>query len=80
MRGSHPISRPRAPTVASQLAALCARVAKEGLAWPDAMQFIDEGDSGATRIRPALERLRDVIAGRAVERLYSHSPHRLARK
>jgi len=69
-----------AQTVGSQVAALHERVAKEGLALPDAMQFIDEGYSGATLIRPALERLRDVIAARAVDRLYIHSPHRLARK
>ena len=69
-----------AQTVASQVAALRERVAAEGLALPDAMQFIDEGYSGATLLRPALERLRDVIAARAVDRLYIHSPERLARK
>jgi site-specific DNA recombinase len=69
-----------AQTVASQVAALRERVAAEGLALPDAMQFIDEGYSGATLIRPALERLRDVIAARVVDRLYIHSPDRLARK
>jgi DNA invertase Pin-like site-specific DNA recombinase len=65
-----------AHTGARQWVALGERGAKEGLAWPDAMQFLDEGSSGATRIRPAWERWRDVIAGRAVERLSSHSPHR----
>src|SRR5438093_8575577 len=69
-----------AQTVASQVAAVRERVAAEGLALPDAMQFIDEGYSGATLVRPALERLRDVIAARAVDRLYIHSPDRLARK
>jgi site-specific DNA recombinase len=69
-----------AQTVASQVAALRERVAAEGLALPDAMQFIDEGDSGATLVRPALERLRDVIAARAVDRLSIHSPDRLARQ
>src|ERR1700704_5607288 len=44
------------------------------------MQFRDEGYSGATLIRPALERLRDVIAANSVDRLYVHSPDRLARK
>src|ERR1700704_111868 len=44
------------------------------------MQFRDEGYSGATLIRPALERLRDVIAAGAVDRVYVHSPDRLARK
>jgi site-specific DNA recombinase len=69
-----------AQTVASQVAALRERMAAEGLALPDALQFIDEGYSGTTLIRPALERLRDVIAARAVDRLYIHSPDRLARK
>jgi site-specific DNA recombinase len=69
-----------AHTVASQVAALQERVTAEGLTVPDAMQFIDEGYSGATLVRPALERLRDVVAARAVDRLYVHSPDRLARK
>ena len=65
-----------AQTVASQVAALQERVAAEGRALPNAMQCIDEGDSGATLVRPALERLRDVIAARAVDRLSVHSPDR----
>jgi site-specific DNA recombinase len=69
-----------AHTVASQVAALRERVGTEGLALPEAMQFIDEGYSGATLVRPALERLRDVVAAGAVDRLYVHSPDRLARK
>src|SRR3989441_4202795 len=69
-----------AQTIASQVAALRERVAAEGLVLPEAMQFLDEGYSGATLIRPALERLRDVIAAGAVDRLYVHSPDRLARK
>ena len=44
------------------------------------MPFLDEGYSGATLVRPALERLRDVVAARAVDRLSVHSPDRLARK
>ena len=43
------------------------------------MQFLDDGYSGATLIRPALERLRDVVAAGSVDRLYIHSPDRLAR-
>src|SRR4030095_9938081 len=43
-------------------------------------QFLDEGYSGATLVRPALERLRDVVAAGSVDRLYIHSPDRLARK
>lgn len=69
-----------AQTVASQVAALRERVAADELALPEAMQFIDEGYSGAVLVRPALERLRDCIAAGAVDRLYVHSPDRLARK
>src|SRR6266571_6550851 len=68
-----------AQTIASQVAALRERVAAEGFVLPEAMQFLDEGYSGATLIRPALERLRDVIAAGAVDRVYVHSPDRLAR-
>jgi site-specific DNA recombinase len=31
-------------------------------------------------VRPALERLRDLVAAGGVDRLYIHSPDRLARK
>jgi site-specific DNA recombinase len=46
-----------AHTIASQVAALRERVAADGLILPAAMQFLDEGYSGATLVRPALERL-----------------------
>src|SRR5215510_10951216 len=69
-----------AHTVASQVAALRERVSADGLTVSEAMQFLDEGYSGATLVRPALERLRDVIAAGSVDRLYVHSPDRLARK
>src|SRR5437879_106436 len=75
-----PCQPAEAPTRASQVAALRERVAAEGFVLPEAMQFLDEGYSGATLIRPALERLRDVIAAGAVDRVYVHSPDRLARK
>ena len=68
-----------AHTVASQVAALRERVGTEGLALPEAMPCIDEGSRGATLVRPALERLRDVVAAGAVDRLSVHSPARLAR-
>jgi site-specific DNA recombinase len=69
-----------AHTVASQVVALRERVAADGLAVPESLQFIDEGYSGATLVRPALERLRDLVAAGAVDRLYVHAPDRLARK
>jgi site-specific DNA recombinase len=44
------------------------------------LSFVDEGYSGSTLVRPALERLRDVAAAGGLDRLYVHSPDRLARK
>ena len=67
-------------TIASQLAALRARVAQDGLVLSEEVQFIDEGYSGATLVRPGLERMRDLAAAGALDRLYVHSPDRLARK
>ena len=69
-----------AHTVVSQVVALGERLAADGLVVPEALQFIDKGYSGATLVRPALERLRDLAAAGAVDRLYVHSPDRLARK
>ena len=69
-----------AHTVASQVAALRARGAADSLTVSEAMQFLEEGDSGATLVRPALARLRDVIAAGSVDRLSVHAPARLARK
>ncbi len=67
-------------TIASQVAALRARVAEDELALPAEREFLDEGYSGATLVRPALERLRDLIAAGGIDRLYVHSPDRLARR
>jgi site-specific DNA recombinase len=67
-------------TIASQVAALRERVAADGGTLAEAMAFLDDGYSGTTLVRPALERLRDLAAAGAVDRLYVHSPDRLARK
>jgi site-specific DNA recombinase len=69
-----------AQTVGSQLAALRERAAGDGLPIASALEFVDEGYSGATLVRPALEQLRDLAALGGVEVLYVHSPDRLARK
>ena len=66
--------------MARQVAAWRERGASEGLTVPSAMPCLDEGSSGATLVRPALERWRDVGAARAVDRLSLHSPDRLARQ
>ncbi len=70
----------QAATIASQVAALEERVAQDGLMLEPPMRFLDEGYSGGTLIRPALERLRDMAATGVIDRLYVHSPDRLARK
>jgi site-specific DNA recombinase len=67
-------------TIASQIAALEARVAQDGLHLTPEGRFAEEGYSGATLVRPALERLRDAVAAGAIDRLYVHSPDRLARR
>jgi site-specific DNA recombinase len=69
-----------AGTIASQVAALEERLRRDGLALDPELRFLDEGYSGSTLVRPALERLRDATASGAVDRLYGHSPDRLARK
>jgi len=67
-------------TIASQLAALEARVSEDGLTVLPEHRFADDGYSGATLVRPALERLRDLAASGALDRVYVHSPDRLARR
>jgi site-specific DNA recombinase len=69
-----------AKTIHSQLAALRERVAQDGFVLTEELTFIDDGYSGATLIRPGLEQLRDVVALHGLDRLYVHSPDRLARK
>jgi site-specific DNA recombinase len=69
-----------ANTIASQLAELQQRIAADGCTVGDDDCFLDDGISGSTLIRPALERLRDQVANGAIDRLYVHSPDRLARK
>src|SRR5262245_56085029 len=68
-----------AGTISSQVTALEGRVGQDGLALEQELRFIDEGYSGSTLVRPALERLRDAAADGAIDRLYVHSPDRLAR-
>lgn len=69
-----------ANTIASQLVALQQRVEADGLSLGEEFRLIDEGYTGATLVRPALERLRDLAAAGGLDRLYVHSPDRLARK
>jgi len=70
----------QAQTIQSQVAALRARIEADGLRLVPEHAFVDDGYSGSTLIRPALERLRDALASGQVDRLYVHSADRLARK
>jgi site-specific DNA recombinase len=67
-------------TIDSQVDALRARVTADDCVVLPECEFLDEGYSGATLIRPGLERLRELCASGGVERLYVHSPDRVARK
>jgi site-specific DNA recombinase len=66
-------------TIDSQLESLLQRMGADGLTSDPDLRFIDDGYSGSTLIRPALERLRDLAAFGGFDRLYVHSPDRLAR-
>ena len=67
-------------TIASQLEALKRRIAEDGFECDAELCFVDDGYSGSSLIRPALDRLRDQAAAGAIDRLYVLSPDRLSRK
>jgi site-specific DNA recombinase len=70
----------KAGTIDSQVAALRERIASDDEQVAEELCFIDAGVSGATLIRPQLERLRDRAAMGLLDRLYVLSPDRLSRK
>ena len=67
-------------TIDSQINELIERIKIDEYVLTDDFHFIDNGYSGATLLRPSLERLRDTISLNIVDRVYVHSPDRLARK
>src|SRR5215510_9877691 len=67
-------------TIASQTAALAEFARKEGYDVPREWIFEDEGFSGASLVRPGLERLRDLAAEGHIQAVLIHSPDRLSRK
>jgi site-specific DNA recombinase len=67
-------------TIGSQTAALRAHAEQLGLEVPEQWMFCDDGHSGATLVRPALEKLRDLVAQVPVEVVLVYSLDRLARK
>ncbi len=68
-----------AKTIESQLAEVRARIAADGFDLKAVLEFVDDGYSGSTLARPAMERLRDVAAVGSIDRLYVHCPDRFAR-
>lgn len=68
-----------AKTIASQLDEIRERIAADGVDLTTVLEFVDDGYSGSTLVRPALERLRDVAAAGGMDRLYVHCPDRFAR-
>jgi len=67
-------------TIGSQTAALRTHAGQLGLDVPEQWVFCDDGHSGASLVRPALERLRDLVCQVPVDVLLVYSPDRLARK
>jgi site-specific DNA recombinase len=67
-------------TIQSQTVGLRELADARGLLVVEDLVFEDEGFSGATLTRPALERLRDRAAEGAFEVLLCHAPDRLARR
>ena len=63
-------------TIGSQTAALREHAAQARLDVPAEWVFEDEGHSGATLVRPALEALRDLAARAAWIRVLVYSPER----
>jgi len=67
-------------TIASQTGALRELAEQRGLLVPEDLLFEDDGFSGASLQRPALERLRDRAFEGCFEVLLCHAPDRLARR
>src|SRR5262249_11028142 len=67
-------------TIGSQTQAVREHARRVGLEVPEGWVFEDEGHSGATLVRPALEALRDLAAQGCVDAILCYSPDRLARK
>ena len=67
-------------TVASQVAALIEYAKDQGIMVPGEWIFQDEGYSGASLVRPGLERLRDLASEGQMEAVLIYAPDRLSRK
>ena len=78
LRVSSRVQRDR-ETIASQREAVLAHAGGRGWTVPKERVFADDGFSGATLDRPALEALRDAVAGGEVETVLAWSVDRLSR-
>jgi site-specific DNA recombinase len=67
-------------TIESQLAVLRSRIADDDEMILPEKEFIDDGYTGKSFVRPGLERLRDLAYAGDIDRLYVLNPDRLARK
>jgi site-specific DNA recombinase len=61
----------QANTIASQIAALGDRIAADGWQLEPDHAYVDDGYSGSLLVRPALERLRDAVAGALPNSMFS---------
>src|ERR1700756_175260 len=67
-------------TIASQTEALRGFALQQGFSVPDEWVIEDEGYSGATLVRPGLERVRDLASEGQIDAVLVYSPDRLSRK
>jgi site-specific DNA recombinase len=67
-------------TIDSQVSLVRERLEADGEVLAAELCFCDDGVSGASLVRPALERLRDQAAAGALDRVYLLAPDRLARR
>ena len=67
-------------TIASQTAALMAFAREQDCDVPVEWVFEDEGYSGASLVRPGLERVRDLAAEGRIKAVLVHAPDRLSRR
>src|SRR5215467_5331673 len=67
-------------TIASQTEALRNFARQQGFSVPDEWVIEDEGYSGATLVRPGLEKVRDLATDGQIDAVLVYSPDRLSRK
>jgi site-specific DNA recombinase len=67
-------------TIASQTAALVAFANEQQFEVPPEWVFEDDGYSGASLVRPGLERLRDLVAEGVIQAVLVYAPDRLSRR